>query len=50
VTDVWEAKEQFESFAQEQLGPLPAKVGIAPPEMTYYEVHNYLTADQSATV
>ena len=45
VTDVWEAKEQFERFAQEQIGPVTQEVGIpAPPEVTFHEVHNYLTA------
>jgi len=32
-------------FPVEQIGPISAEVGIpAPPEMTFYEVHNYLTA------
>jgi len=45
VTDVWETKEQFEKFAEEQIGPFSAEVGLpAPPTMTFYEVHNYLTA------
>jgi hypothetical protein len=50
VTDVWEAKEYFDAFAQEALGPLTAEVGIAPPEITYYEVHNHLTAGERVTV
>jgi hypothetical protein len=45
VTDVWESKEQFEQFAEQRIGPLTAEVGIpGPPEITYAEVHNYLTA------
>jgi hypothetical protein len=45
VTDVWESKEQFDAFAQEKIGPLTAEAGIpGPPEMTTYDVHNYLTA------
>jgi len=45
VTDVWESKEVFEKFAQEKIGPNAASVGwTEPPEITYYEVHNYLTA------
>ena len=45
VTDVWETKEQFEAFAQDQIGPLTAQAGIpAPPEVTFYDVHNHLTA------
>jgi len=45
VTDVWESREIFERFAQEQIGPITASVGVGdPPQITYYEVHNYLTA------
>jgi hypothetical protein len=44
VTDVWETREQFDRFAQEQIGPLTQEAGIqGPPSMTFYEVHNYLT-------
>jgi hypothetical protein len=45
VTDVWESREQFDQFAQEQIGPYTAEVGIpSPPEISYHEVHNHLTA------
>jgi hypothetical protein len=45
ITDVWENKEAFERFAQEEIRPHTAAVGIAdPPEVAYYDVHNYLTA------
>jgi hypothetical protein len=45
VVDVWETKEQFDKFAQEQIGPYSQQAGIAgPPEMTYREVHNTLSA------
>lgn len=45
VTDVWESRAQFESFAAEQIGPISAEVGVPhPPTVTFYEVHNYLTA------
>src|SRR2546426_1064561 len=44
VVDVWETKEQFEKFAQEQIGPLSQEAGIsAPPQMQFFEVHNYFT-------
>lgn len=44
VVDVWETKEQFEKFAQEQIGPFSQEVGIpSQPEMQFFEVHNYLT-------
>ena len=45
VTDVWDSREQYDRFAQEQIGPISQEVGIpAPPQVTYYDVHNYLTA------
>ena len=45
VVDVWETREQFDQFANEQIGPFSAEAGIdAPPEMTYYDVHNQLGA------
>lgn len=45
VTDVWQDRETFERFAQEQIGPLAAEVGItSPPQISYFDVHNHLTA------
>ncbi len=45
VTDVWESREAFERFAQEKIGPITEEVGVpAPPEITFFEAHNYLTA------
>jgi hypothetical protein len=45
VTDVWVDRETFERFAEEQIGPYSAEVGIqGPPETTFFDVHNYLTA------
>lgn len=45
VTDVWETREQFEQFAETKIGPLTQEVGVeGPPQVTIYEVHNYLTA------
>jgi hypothetical protein len=43
VVDVWETKEQFDRFAQEQIGPLTREVGIeGEPEIRTVDVHNYL--------
>lgn len=42
VTDVWQTKEQFEKFAQEQIGPITGDVGMPAPSMTFFDVHNYL--------
>ena len=45
VTDVWQTREQFQQFADTKIGPITQEVGIqGPPEITMYEVHNYLTA------
>jgi len=44
VTDVWETREAFDTFAREKIGPLGQEVGFAgPPETQFFEVHNYLT-------
>jgi hypothetical protein len=44
VVDVWESKEAFERFAQEQIGPFTREVGFeGEPEMTFHDVHNWLT-------
>ena len=45
VVDVWETREQYERFAQEQIGPYSKEVGFeGTPETRFYDVHNYLTA------
>jgi len=44
VVDVWRTRDEFDRFAAEQIGPITQEVGIpAPPELTFHEVHNYLT-------
>jgi len=44
VTDVWQTRELYDAFAQDQIGPFSAEVGIPnPPKLTYYEAHNYFT-------
>ena len=42
VTDVWETREQFEAFAQAQIGPYSQQVGLSEPEIAFYDVHNHL--------
>jgi hypothetical protein len=45
VVDIWESKDQFDKFAEEQIGPLSAEVGLPnPPTVEFIEVHNYLTS------
>jgi hypothetical protein len=44
VTDVWESREQFDRFAEEQIGPRSAEVGMSPPSnVAFHDVHNHLT-------
>ncbi len=44
IVDVWETKEQFEKFAQDQIGPFSQEAGFpAPPRMQFFDVHNYFT-------
>jgi len=41
---VWESREAFEKFAQEQIGPYSREAGITEePEATFTEVHKYQT-------
>jgi len=45
IVDVWESAETFNKFAEEQIGPYSREVGITEqPEISFCEVHNYLTA------
>ena len=49
VVDVWESREAFDAFAEDQIGPHTQAVGITnPPVMTFYEVHNYLRTPTAA--
>ena len=44
VTDVWVSKEAFDAFAEAQIGPITAEVGVpGPPTIAVYEVHNHHT-------
>ena len=44
VVDVWESREVFERFAEEQIEPHTKAVGFeGEPEIQVHEVHNYLT-------
>jgi hypothetical protein len=44
VTDVWRSKEDFEKFLREQVVPATQQLGFPQPEVTYVDVHDYLTA------
>ena len=50
VTDVWETAELYQEFAETQIGPISQAAGVpAPPTLTFYDVHNYLTAGVPVT-
>ena len=39
--DVWESKETFDRFAEEQIGPYSREAGITEqPQISFYDVHN----------
>jgi hypothetical protein len=43
VVDVWESREIFDKFSEEQIGPMTQAVGMAPPSnVAYHDVYNYL--------
>lgn len=44
VTDVWESDEAFQKFADEEIGPKTAQVGLGEPSVTRHEVHNHFSA------
>ena len=41
VSDLWESLEAFEKFG-ETLRPLMQGLGIGPPEIEFFEVHNII--------
>lgn len=44
VVEVWESRETFEIFLGNLLAPALGRIGVtALPDLTFYEVHNYLT-------
>lgn len=45
ITDVWTSRERFDQFARDEIGPRSREAGITePPQATFDDVHNYLTA------
>lgn len=43
VVDVWESEEAFLAFAQGTIAPIAQELGVAPPTVVMFDVHNYLT-------
>ena len=48
VSDIWESREAFEKFG-ETLRALMQDMGIAPPEIEFFEVHNIIEGKTATT-
>ena len=43
VVDVWETRDAFDRFAEEQIGPHTATAGFeSPPQMVFHDVHGWV--------
>ena len=48
VNDVWESRQAFDSFLETRVLPVLPEVGVAnPPEIQFFEVHNYFVGRRS---
>ena len=45
VIDVWGAREDFEKFAAEQIGPFSEEAGLAQPAIQFFDAYNYFTSN-----
>jgi hypothetical protein len=44
VVDVWETRDAFDRFAEDQIGPYTREVGFTEaPQMRFYDVHSHFT-------
>jgi hypothetical protein len=43
AVDVYASREAADRLVNESVGPIAGELGLAPPEITELEVHNYLT-------
>jgi hypothetical protein len=41
IVDVWRIREQTDAFYQDKLGTVTAELGIAQPQISYFDVHNF---------
>ena len=48
VSDIWESREAFEKFG-ETLRPIMQDLGIAPPEIEFFEVHNIIEGQKATS-
>ena len=44
AVDVYESRDAADRLVTESIGPIAGQLGLAPPEITELEVHNYLPA------
>jgi hypothetical protein len=45
VVDVWESKERFEQFAEDEIGPGMSAAGVTvQPQTTFHNIHNHFAA------
>ena len=47
VTDVWASREEFERFLNERIAPVGQSAGLPTPQLTYIDVHSYMTGRSS---
>jgi hypothetical protein len=47
VTDVWVSREEWDRFLGETVAPTAESVGLPQPEVSYIDVHNYMTGRQA---
>jgi hypothetical protein len=46
VSDIWESREAFEKFG-ETLKPIMQELGVAPPQIESFEVHNIIVGQKA---
>jgi hypothetical protein len=46
VSDIWDSREAFEKFG-ETLRPIMQTLGIGPPEIEFFEVHNIIEGQKA---
>ena len=48
IIDVWESRAAFEQFLESRIRPVAPEVGVPePPEIQFFEVHNYFAGGRS---
>ncbi len=47
AVDVWESRDAFDRFVEDQIVPVAQEVGMQPPQVASYEIHCTLTRSPS---